>query len=380
MARLIFAKDGDGRVMHVSSVAGGLACECTCLDCGERLIARKGDIREHHFGHTSGREHDWAWETHLHAYAKQLIVDAGGLTVPLHENVATHLGLPTEKAIYHLEAGDVPIRQEVPMGSVRPDLVLRLPGRDMSIGLEIMVTHACDRKKVESFKRQRLAALEIDLSRFPPERFDPKRLEAAVLTAIENKTWLWPVPPRPARAWTPLMDLPENSVGVAPELRTPLELHGPSLPLPAKAIYLFPVHAWKAVITVAVEPSEAEGLYVRVSDMVVGRMAASRAEQAAPRVAGRLADLIFSISQSAHCPLAGTWLVPRWHANAVANAICKASAKYGTDEEDVRRTREDDLHVDLRGDGASSGLQYASGHSALPPPDKRDNPYGRRRG
>lgn len=60
MAKLVFAQHKGGRIVHVGEVPSGLACDCKCLDCDEPLIARKGEIREHHFGHTSSKEHDWA--------------------------------------------------------------------------------------------------------------------------------------------------------------------------------------------------------------------------------------------------------------------------------------------------------------------------------
>lgn len=62
--------------MHISEVRRGLACDCKCLDCGHVLLARHGEVNEHCFAHHAHGEHDFAWESHLHQYAKQLIIDA----------------------------------------------------------------------------------------------------------------------------------------------------------------------------------------------------------------------------------------------------------------------------------------------------------------
>jgi competence protein CoiA len=265
MSKLVFALHASGRVLHVANVKGGLACCCRCLDCDEPLVARKGDIRDHHFGHTSGKEHDWAWETHLHAYAKQLIADAGGLAVPLHEGIARHLQLPETKGGVQLKARASSIRLEATRGDVRPDLVLRLAERDVEIALEILVTHGCAQAKRDEFKRQHLAALEIDLSRFPPHGFDAKKLAEAVLIRTENKIWLWPPPPRPAGSWTPSAQ-EEPSRSFVQSEPCPDEPPPPRMPMPPAADLQFAVRAWRATVTVSVTHSGMDYIQVQVKD------------------------------------------------------------------------------------------------------------------
>nr|WP_305910281.1 competence protein CoiA family protein [Methylomarinum sp. Ch1-1]MDP4522341.1 competence protein CoiA family protein [Methylomarinum sp. Ch1-1] len=58
-------------------------CNCYCVVCNERMVAKKGTEREHHFAHESNKadcviNH----ETLLHMFAKRVIQDAGGLVVP----------------------------------------------------------------------------------------------------------------------------------------------------------------------------------------------------------------------------------------------------------------------------------------------------------
>lgn len=376
MPKLVFALHQSGRVLHVADVASGLACQCVCLDCKEPLVARKGPIREHHFGHNSGDEHDWAWETHLHAYAKQLIADAGGLTVPLHETVASHLGLTAEKAGAHLKAG-VAIQQEVTRGRVRPDLVLHLAERDVEIALEVRVTHGCDPAKRGEFKRQRLAALEIDLRRFPPEGFDPKKLADAVLHRTENKTWLWPLPPRPVRSWVPLPEdeeAPEypDQPFVKPQL--------PRKPSPPPATLLFAVSAWKATVTDSVLHSDEDHIRVQVMEMAVGRMASTNAEQAAPRIAELVGGVVNMHSLHAENPRAGTWLVPSWEATKVANGLQEAALRYRAHDSERRRAQAAALEADFQHQRNGWSRQRPEPARPEPPKDPSDNPYARRRG
>lgn len=47
---MFVAIDDQHNLVHVSEVVRGLACECTCFECGEIVLAKKGEIKEHHFG------------------------------------------------------------------------------------------------------------------------------------------------------------------------------------------------------------------------------------------------------------------------------------------------------------------------------------------
>lgn len=371
MPMLVIAKHRSGRIQHVSQVQSGLACECTCLDCGERLVARKGPVRDHHFGHTSGKEHTFAWESHLHAFAKQLIVDAGALAVPVHANVASHLGLTVGTLATRLKAGAVPTRQEVRMGTVRPDVLLHLADRQVPVAIEVRVTHACGEGKRNEFKRQRLAALELDLRDFQPEHFDPIRVAAAVLHSTNKKVWLWPTPPAPAIAVR--RSLPAASLVVPSEVVS--EPHGPPPPLPPSAVYEFMVRSWNAVISVRLNPTE-DGLDVRVSDMAKGRMASSSAEHAAPRIADMIAKIIDEHSRSSKSAGAGIWCVPRWDAPAVAEAIATVAGTFAVRYQQQRDAAREALIQDL----AYRPVPTPQSARDKPPRDPRDNPYARRRG
>ncbi len=39
------------KLYHVSEVEFGLECNCICPSCKAILVAKKGEIREHHFAH-----------------------------------------------------------------------------------------------------------------------------------------------------------------------------------------------------------------------------------------------------------------------------------------------------------------------------------------
>ena len=126
MPKLVFARHSGGRIVHVDDVPSGLACGCTCLDCGEALVARKGDILAFHFGHTSGTEHAWRWEAHLLPYALRLLGETGRWVLPLNAGVIEHLGLVTRRpsdAVFKVRA--IPADEgNDDAGEVRPALLL----------------------------------------------------------------------------------------------------------------------------------------------------------------------------------------------------------------------------------------------------------------
>lgn len=192
----LFGLDQSSRLVFVSEVARGLACGCRCVVCDEPLIARQGEVRGHHFAHASGAEPcEVSHESLLHRYAKQVIQEAGGLTVPVDDEVANALGLPSSAApsarlsLPHIEV-------EKSIDDRRPDLLAHT-GDGVCLAIEVAYSSFCDLFKVAEFARRRLPAIEIDLRAFTPDGFDPEAVKAAVIEQTDTKAWLWPKPPAP---------------------------------------------------------------------------------------------------------------------------------------------------------------------------------------
>ena len=187
----IFGLNEFNHLVHVSEVNRGLACQCRCVVCEEPMIARQGNIRGHHFAHASNREPcDSSHESMLHRYAKQLIVQARGLVAPITPAVAQFLGLSDTESLRVLHSL-ASVEEEVTMGTIRPDLLV--VSRDgVQVAVEIAYSSFCDLVKIAAFEAHSLPALEIDLSRFTPENFDPDEVKEAVIRSVAHKTWIWP--------------------------------------------------------------------------------------------------------------------------------------------------------------------------------------------
>lgn len=74
---LTYAFDSTGNFVHIDEVSNGLACDCYCPSCRERLVARNGGAKRiHHFAHAFGVDCENAYETMLHQLAKLRVQEA----------------------------------------------------------------------------------------------------------------------------------------------------------------------------------------------------------------------------------------------------------------------------------------------------------------
>lgn len=187
----LFGLNEFNQLIHVREAERGLACQCRCVVCDEPLVARQGKVREHHFAHASNREPcDSNHESLLHQYAKQLIVQASGLTAPMTPVMARFLALEDNTTSTFLQALSS-VQEEVTMGCIRPDLLV-VTTDGIQVAIEIAYSSFCDLIKVAAFEKLNLPALEIDLSRFTPDNFDPDEVKKAVIESLAQKNWVWP--------------------------------------------------------------------------------------------------------------------------------------------------------------------------------------------
>lgn len=215
----LFALHSSHRFVHVSEVERGLACDCRCAICGEVVVARQGDVRGHHFAHASNAEPcESHYESDLHRFAKRVIIEAGGLVVPINPAAANALGLDDTVALSILLACNT-VEEEVTVGSIRPDL-LAVTTAGVGVAIEIAYSSFCDPVKKQAYEAMNMPALEIDLRAFPPNSFDLAGVKTAILEVTSDKTWLWPteLPARDIEARPhalPKGFLPEEIITVA---------------------------------------------------------------------------------------------------------------------------------------------------------------------
>lgn len=174
---MVVALGVDGEDRWIDEAARGLACNCTCLECGSPVIARQGDVREWSFAHKADSDCSGAVETQAHRYAKAVINEVGGLYVASAK--------PDEWGLLHPRFMEIaPVRIEERIAGFRADLIGSLRGHDLVI--EVKVTHECPPNKVAAYQALNLSVLEIDLASF---RY--KTADELCLAVIERAPRYW---------------------------------------------------------------------------------------------------------------------------------------------------------------------------------------------
>lgn len=147
--KIPFGRNPDGDMVSVDAVPRGLDCNCVCAECGSPLVARKGEINQHHFAHQIERENCvGARESSIHKFAKGIICEA-----------ALDLSLPDQ-----LDLGPVQgVKLEYWLDGIRPDVLVEF---DEPVAIEIFVAHRVPTEKIKILAARKLATLEIDLSSY----------------------------------------------------------------------------------------------------------------------------------------------------------------------------------------------------------------------
>lgn len=161
---LVHAFNAEKNLVHIDSVKNGIQCNCRCPGCNELLIAKNdGKIREHHFAHKSGSDCGTAYQTIMHIWAKELIVE--NQLIPIGNNGKKSL-VKTGKIWQEINLTDLNI---IPDVFAVVNCIFNSNGRkaflDIPVIVEIFVTHQVDDKKAEIIRKAGIPAIEIDLSK-----------------------------------------------------------------------------------------------------------------------------------------------------------------------------------------------------------------------
>lgn len=170
---------------HISEVPSGKACECVCPQCNHPLIAKKGPVYRHHFGHAAESECSGAPETALHLMAKEIICKR--LCLGLPALVAEYNGVTQQifkSRIVFFDSATAELRHDI--GFI-PDISVFKDDRKLMV--EIFVTHPCGEEKITEIAKAGVSSVEIDLSKFPRDA-SLSEIEAAVISDAPRR-WLY---------------------------------------------------------------------------------------------------------------------------------------------------------------------------------------------
>lgn len=178
------------KIVSIEEVSRGLSCGCTCLSCGARLVAKKGQQHAHHFAHYKGADCAHGLETGLHLRIKAFFRERRSIVVPalyLHRQSVAYF----PPFLFQYDR----VEEETYLGQLYPDLLLRRGQK--ALLLEIAVTHKTPPKKYRKLRKLGLPAMEIDalalyestLQRSGPP--DMRAFEYQLQQGTAYKKWLF---------------------------------------------------------------------------------------------------------------------------------------------------------------------------------------------
>jgi hypothetical protein len=175
-----------GVVVHVSEVASGIACHCFCPSCDEPLVAKKGQLMQHHFAHQSGTECPGAQESAIHLAAKQAIARRRELELP-----AAYVSFQTSRSPLQVASVERAHFHEVSLEVGEDGMIFDALCKQVasSLVVEVRVTHAVDPAKQAKLRTSNRAAIEINLSLLPRD-LPVSEIERLVIEGASLKHWL----------------------------------------------------------------------------------------------------------------------------------------------------------------------------------------------
>ncbi|ALL68247.1 Competence protein CoiA-like family [Paraburkholderia caribensis MBA4] len=193
---IAFALDSRARLVDVYSVPQGLACGCVCAGCGDRLLAKQGQVRAWYFSHLSGAECRGGAETALHLAAKQLILEHRSVALPpLVVNFSRQH--PKFGLFERSKSIDLPekiwrmsdARAESSIGTYIADIAGTLDDRT-EVVVEVKVHHEVEPEKAEYLRDNLVPCVEIDLFPLLEESVNLQKLAWHVLECTTNRRWV----------------------------------------------------------------------------------------------------------------------------------------------------------------------------------------------
>lgn len=163
--QIALALDDSGHFIHINEIAG--AGNWRCPACGSHVIAKRGDVKAHHFAHKA--ETNCSSESVIHALAKSIVMEAAqnkeAIWLPSLTGEVSLEHTPEEKWSVYLSKVIKTVhsaKPEVSLGNVRFD-VLTSVDHIGYLAVEIAVNHRKSAHDVENIEKTGKACVEIYL-------------------------------------------------------------------------------------------------------------------------------------------------------------------------------------------------------------------------
>ncbi|NOH77825.1 hypothetical protein F0247_22600 [Vibrio crassostreae] len=133
----------------------GLKCDCVCISCGSKLVARMGDHNADHFAHNS--DSSCSAESIQHQLAKAIIAESISDLITTAYNNPIHTQLS-----YKVKLDTVELEKPLADGQLIADCFANKDSNPFAI--EISLTNKKDSAHIAQYNELSIPALEIDVS------------------------------------------------------------------------------------------------------------------------------------------------------------------------------------------------------------------------
>ena len=177
--KLTYALDSSlKKLVYVEDVPNGLACNCFCPQCKEKLIARNGkdNVRQKHFAHRGDVNCNGAVMTALHLLSEQILTEEKCVMAPAYKEISA-------SKLFFI---DVEIERRNDRSDLQPDVVGVMEDGSRWL-IEIKNTHEVNNDKRKKIAESNLCCLEIDVSE---QELDKDSLRAFLVDSCECREWI----------------------------------------------------------------------------------------------------------------------------------------------------------------------------------------------
>ena len=176
-----------GRLVSVKEVSSGLACGCVCPRCKQTLVAKKGEIKVHHFAHHNADPCDYAVEVAVHMLAKQVLEKAGRIKLPELEI----MGWPrSQRVCVHKERWVELDRvyTENRFHKVVPEIVVESGGHKLIV--EVFATKRLRSEKCAKIREAKVPCIEVNLTQYMDLQ-DISLISQMIVNEVDRKSWVY---------------------------------------------------------------------------------------------------------------------------------------------------------------------------------------------
>jgi len=171
-------------LVGINDVPSGMKCNCLCPSCGMKLIARKGDINEHHFAHKEEADElcEYSFWVSVRDMSKQIIQKSQYINIHAYNLQNLH------KRIFTTKEGRVEIHQVKEFSGEEFDLQLQTSIGDLYIYFKTMESSSLERDRRHNSQRNLYFSKDLVLSINLANSFQEKNSQDVLKNILIDST------------------------------------------------------------------------------------------------------------------------------------------------------------------------------------------------